>query len=233
MTARNHLFLAPSARAAVFGLAILALTSAAVGCSKRRHAPEPSPTDPSEPAAAAVDSFDSTNCDAFLAGQESKFAASAKCSPTERLAFQKSPKCLDCLLRSTCLDDQVGESGQECESTGSSTAADDFGAGSSEEKQCLAVLACDLGLTPPSTTSVIHGGPNAGPLRGFCGDKAVMSCWKEGATGACKGPIAAGFPGTMDAQQMSINIAQRRFPSGRAGRIVGCGDNNDCKSCFE
>jgi hypothetical protein len=222
------------ALATALGLALCALSSA--GCTKRRHAPSPT-DDQAATQAQTVEPVipESADCDKYMQTQEVKWAAAKTCTPTERIAFQKSPKCLACLLHATCLDDLMSDKGNECEPAGDVRADDDFAVGSPEEKQCLAVLACDFGVSPTVSPAPVHGGPNNGPLRALCGDVQIAKCWANGAGGACKDQITAGFPAGMSnsVQTMSLNIAQRRVPAGRAGAIAGCGDNNECKECFE
>jgi hypothetical protein len=221
-----------AARAAIAGLGLILLASA--GCSKHHRHQSPSEETTSEDtvgAAAATDvSGNSPDCDTFLQTQ-GETAPSTTCSATERVAFKKSPKCLECLLHSACLNEKQGATDRECEG---SSQGSGFASGSPEEKACLNLLSCDFGKDPATGDSVIHGGVNNGPLRAFCGTDPVTKCWgADGPKGPCKDQVAAAYPSTMAAQQISLNIAQRKFPGGRAGAIIGCGDNNDCSACFK
>jgi len=233
----------PSAAAIALALGVIA----GAGCSKTTPAPPPPDREPAAATAMAAElktaqqpevvaPSQSPECDQFLQTQESKAAASTSCSPTEQLAFRKSPKCLSCLLHATCLDDQFGDTGNECEPSGPKKAADDFAIGAPEEAQCLAVFACDLGVTPAAHPAPVHGGVNSGPLRPFCGDINVNKCFgATGPQGACKAAITAAYPPSLaaGAQSIALNIAQRRYPGGRAGAIIGCADANECTACFE
>lgn len=172
----------------------------------------------------------SKSCDDFLRSKEPEAAINMSCSPTERIAFEKDPtgKCLDCLLHASCLDDRFGNSGQECEAPSTGAAADDYATGSLEESKCLTVLACELGVDP--TVSPAPG--NGGPVAAICSELQPPKCAEQGFKGSCRGQIVAGYPDTFSKWQVLLNIAQRKFPSGRAGMIALCANNNDCKSCL-
>jgi hypothetical protein len=231
-------------RATAIALALGAIAS--TGCSnKKKSAPPPSEEEPAAAAAVAERKVEPTQpfvpgtmpeCDQFVQAQESKAAPAKTCSPTEQLAFRKSPKCLSCLFQALCLNDQYGDSGNECEPSGAQ-AATDFASGSPEEAQCLAVLGCDLGVTPTSTHhSPVRGGTNNGPVRPYCGDAHMKNCWgTPGPQGECKDVIQAGVPATVAASPQSVflHISRKSVPTGRAGAIITCGDVNSCEACFE
>jgi hypothetical protein len=166
-------------------------------------------------------------CDKYLA--DTVGMPPPPCTATELIAFEvdHTGDCFYCLARAgQCLDNpdpSVGTSGVECEDTGLVTGE--------TTSECLAVLSCDLGVNPASTTAAVSTtGP--GPAQGYCGTVAVPQC-ENGTTpnGVCKTQIAAGFPSSFSPSQIGANISNAMYASGRAGAMIGCAQIS-CMMCL-
>jgi len=136
-------------------------------------------------------------------------------------------QCLDCLLNAgQALDNPtLGITGFDCEDAFSGVGAGETAA------ECLAVLACDFGVTPSAVPSPISP-TGAGPVQGYCGTVAAVTCSNSTTpTGACATQIAGGFPSTFTASQVVGNIAVQAYASGRAGQIVSVAQQS-CNQCL-
>ncbi|MCL2448968.1 MAG: MSCRAMM family adhesin SdrC [Polyangiaceae bacterium] len=171
-------------------------------------------------------------CDTFIQmGDAGSITPQSTCSGTELVLFEKdvTGDCLKCaLLYGQCIDnspDVGGVVGFDCEDpfTGA-------GAGGTTD-ECLAVLACDIGVDPKGTSPVVAGG--AGVIVSYCGTVQPSPCGSGTApNGACISPITAGFPSTFSAGQITAAIGQQVYASGRAGAIAACLLTNSCDQCL-
>jgi hypothetical protein len=178
-------------------------------------------------------------CDTFIQTSENSLSdgggdagtpntPQSTCTATEVVLFEVDPTgaCLDCALNAgQCADNPaLGNDGYDCEDPYT-------GVGASETAgECLAVLACDLGVNPAAAASPVSlNGP--GPVEGYCGTTPVGAC-TNGTTppnGACQNQIVAGFPATFTGSNIGSSITDKRYASGRAGQIAGCGQS----TCFQ
>jgi hypothetical protein len=135
--------------------------------------------------------------------------------------------CLDCALTPPCVD-TTSSANLDCE--------DGFtgpGAGGTAS-ECLAVLGCDLGVTPRVTDEAppITNIATTAPLVAYCGTTAFPAC-ENGSTppnGGCLTQVVAGFPAGTSPASIGGNIASGPYASSRAGKIITCLINN-CPQC--
>lgn len=167
-------------------------------------------------------------CDAYIAANEVGNTPASTCSASEVVAFRKdlTGGCLHCLLsgQAQCLDDPAaGITGQDCEDPFTGVGAGETAA------ECLATLACDLGVNPAASPAPASAN---GPISGLCNDVPEPTCVGGSPGGACKTAIAAGFPSSFSVSQIGGSIAVVAYASGRAGAIVNCAFNN-CSQCLQ
>jgi hypothetical protein len=179
-------------------------------------------------------------CNAYVTANESgNTATTGVCNQTELTVYMvdanttNAGACLDCLLNGgQGLDNPaLGVSKRDCE--------DPFtGAGAGETTaECLATLACDLGVTPSSAPADAGGAPGApaygGAIAGYCGTTLVATCEGSGPqSGACATQITAGFPSTFTPSQIGASIGIATYASGRAGLIITHAHNNGATGCI-
>jgi hypothetical protein len=152
------------------------------------------------------------------------------CSGTELALWQKDPRtdptsCLNCLFLSGCLDDNLGDSGNECE--------DPFtGPGAGETtSECLAVLQCEVG-DYASGCGARSAPANGTVLNAYCGPGESQSFCIASPGGACIAEEKAGFPPGFTSMDIVINhFGTKNYASGRANDIVGCGILSGCTTC--
>jgi hypothetical protein len=173
-------------------------------------------------------------CNVFISQHEVGNTPGATCSGTELAAFMvdantaTAGSCLDCLVNpGQGLDNpSLGVVNDDCED-----AFTGIGAGETTA-ECLAVLACDFGVTPPAIPApVTFSGP--GPVEGYCGTTDLLDCQEGGLppNGACISQIVAGFPSSFSSPQIVGSIADKRYASGRAGMIVTAAQHT-CPQCL-
>jgi hypothetical protein len=169
----------------------------------------------------------SLTCSLFLENNAATLRpVSTTCTPTEQMLFDKDTtgSCLACAFTSGCLDDTSGDSGQEC-----ADPLTTFGT----QAECIAVLECDIGLSP-----AISPAPGSGlVLNAYCGlGTSTSTCEMGGPLGACASQIAAGFPPSFTPTQIVNNIAVRAYASGMADAVVACIDSStdtNCTKCLQ
>jgi hypothetical protein len=145
--------------------------------------------------------------------------------------------CYECLTSKGCLDDQLGDTGEECEDgmyTGPSPASGDVA-------QCQATLTCVLntgcnssdygacycGAATPSGTCLTDTTSSPDPA---VGSSANLNPATIG--GACDVEISAGlgFPIT-DGTDILKNITSSELAAGQVGTIFSCGIAGRCTAC--
>jgi hypothetical protein len=154
------------------------------------------------------------------------------CSATELALWQKDQdtaltSCLNCLLVMGCLNDSLGDTGNECE--------DPFtGAGAGETtSECVAALQCDIGVSNLFGT-VSPAPANGAVINAYCGVGVTPTNCTATATspmGACVAPITAGFPASFTPSTIVSNLGIKTYAAGRANAIIACGISNLCTTC--
>jgi hypothetical protein len=155
------------------------------------------------------------------------------CSATELALWQKDTNtaltsCLNCLLASGCLDDNLGDTGNECEDpfTGA-------GAGGTTS-ECVAALQCDMGIDPCGLSVTSPAPANGAVINAYCGVGVTPTNCTATATspmGACVAPITAGFPSSFTPSTIVSNLGIKTYAAGRANAILACGISNLCSTC--
>jgi hypothetical protein len=190
---------------------------------------------------------DQTNCNAFVSANRSSFLLTDNgvCTATELTLYakavsgQSTGSCLACAATGSCLDDSFDASDvlHECEDAPTTT--DAGGAGVTE---CLATLACDLGVSgscgsfasipAPSqgTTSASYCGP--GVTNANCTASPTPTDAGTGPQGACVAQEAAGFPSGFTPAQVLTAFVDTSLPSGLANHLVACLNAKCAAQCF-
>jgi hypothetical protein len=169
------------------------------------------------------------SCNAYVAANvATNFNSSGStCTPTEDVLFQLdgTGQCLACLFGAGCLDDTLGDSAQECSDTAS------FTSHGGTEAECLAAIACGLGVPTSGCARAASNPPAMGSnLNAYCGAEAVSTCESSGPIGACASQETAGFGGLTPANIVS-NFGNRAYASGMANGIFACGHVNCATPC--
>jgi hypothetical protein len=175
-------------------------------------------------------------CNAYLTAHNADLnpASGSTCTGTEKALFAKDTTgdCLSCAFLSGCLDDTLGDTGQECEDTGAG------GITSGTMQQCINTLSCDLGVSPVNSPA-----PGTGlVVNAYCGQgNSISNCETgTGPAGKCIAPMVAGFPAGFSATQIVNGIAVRANASGMANALIACinsaasvSPDSKCNKCLE
>ncbi len=144
------------------------------------------------------------------------------------------PSCYACLNASGCLDDNLGDTGAECEDT---TTPSNFTSGTTEA-ECQATLACILGTTCNSTAlSACYCG--GAPPSGTCTtDTTAMNDPVPASTdpsvigGSCDVEISTGLAHSIaDGIDILKDFTNMDLAAGRANAIFACGVAGKCAGC--
>jgi hypothetical protein len=166
-------------------------------------------------------------CDDYLAANEVGLAPGTTCTGTELVLFEVDHgTCLDCALNTKPCIDTPSASNLDCEDPYTGAGAGETAA------ECVAVLACDLGVNPRKTVPPITSTATTTPVIGYCGETAIPACQQGSSapTGGCISQISAAFPAGFSAAQINGNIASGPYAASRAGKIITCAINN-CSTC--
>jgi hypothetical protein len=155
------------------------------------------------------------------------------CSATEVALWQKDPNtaltgCLNCLLSSGCLNDNLGDSGNECEDPFTGMGA------SGTAAECVGALNCDVGNVAATCTATSPAPANGAVINAYCGVGVTPTACTATATspmGACVTPITAGFPASFTPSTIVSNLGIKTYAAGRANAIIACGITNLCTTC--
>jgi hypothetical protein len=101
--------------------------------------------------------------------------------------------------------------------------------------QCLATVACELGLDPVSSPAPAASWPTVpGPLNAYCGTESASACRVDTTPpGQCEAQITAGFPIGTTPSDIFDNLTTYNYPSGFAGTIIDDIHAASCDSvCF-
>jgi hypothetical protein len=179
-------------------------------------------------------------------------AMNGACTPTEAIIVNRdiakgfvtgstltAGSCYECLVTATCIDDNVGDTGNEC---GDLTGTVGSGAQAAETKTqaCLNTLTC---IAPATTAASCSLQPSDGISNCYCGPAfpSISACnGASGSTvnGACVGVETDGFGATSATPPSTIlgEIAAKSFGSGMANAILKCAGTNTtapaCPQCF-
>jgi HYDIN/CFA65/VesB-like, Ig-like domain len=174
------------------------------------------------------------------------------CTPTEALIVARdiskgnlangqltNASCYACLIAATCIDDNVGDTGNECGDLAGTVGS---GARAAEAKTdaCLNTLSCIL---PPTTAASCALEPSDGISNCYCGSAFPTIAECNGATGStvngvCVGVEIDGFGETATTAPSTIlgKIAAKASGSGMANAILKCAGTNTttpaCPQCF-
>jgi hypothetical protein len=132
--------------------------------------------------------------------------------------------CYACLLKNQCIDDDVGDVGQECEDVSTSSANGPTG--------CTAVVNCTIGNSPSlSGTNCATSNPDSAC---YCGSAVGTACNTPGnANGPCEASEAAGLGfATSDPTDIILNYTNTALPAGQANTIFACAFSNHCAACL-
>jgi hypothetical protein len=186
--------------------------------------------------------FDATGCDRFIHASEAGAATSSTCSQTELTLFQKDPtgRCLDCALKKACINDAIGtgDRSQECDDLATAATAPQGARvlGPAGVAECLAALACELGVSPLVSPSPLNVATSRALGNAYCGTSRESDCQDGSPSGACVAQITAGLASPLAGWETLRDIANFQQPSGLAGSIVSClldSAGGQCTSCVE
>jgi hypothetical protein len=172
------------------------------------------------------------NCNAFVQANNTAttdaggpFAASDNgvCTGTELILYERdvTGRCLACAFDQGILDETfAGLSYLECEDLLS-----DGGTGAVSE--CLAVLACDLGVQADGAVenSAVGAANGASLVAAYCGTGATTSVCEgsgagQGPIGTCAAQWTAAFPSTFTPTTIVTMDSDQTYPGGMANRLV-------------
>jgi hypothetical protein len=160
--------------------------------------------------------------------------AHTTCTDTELALFFKTPggrpgnspatgNCLACAFNGSCLDDNFGDTGLECEDLAGTA-------------QCLADLECEMGIDTTDCGATAISAPSAGiSTAAYCGaGESIAQCESPspGPTGACASQISAAFPAGSTSTFIVNNFSTTTFPGGIAGKLASCLNVNCSSQCF-
>jgi hypothetical protein len=172
---------------------------------------------------------DQTKCNAYVAANvnTNHNASGSTCTATEDVLFQVdgTGACLGCLFNAGCLDDTLGDSGQECEDTSA------FSAHMGTEAECLAVVECGMAVPTNTCGVATANAPAKGSnLNAYCGAEATSTCTSTGPIGTCASQETSGFGGLSPANIVG-NFGSRQYASGMANALFSCGHSNCVAQC--
>jgi hypothetical protein len=196
-------------------------------------------------------------------------SANGVCTPSEALVVQRdidkgltgANTCYQCLLGSSCLDDTMGDSDNECGDLAGTVGA---GAQGTESKQqaCLNTLACILGIpygdlspVPPEPSADFPGGDvSCGDLTSdgiancYCGSNYTTTPNCSGASGVSATPVngvceqveldGLGLTPSTSGSVVLSPFTVKTTASGMANGILKCAGTNagagaSCPVCFQ
>jgi hypothetical protein len=153
-------------------------------------------------------------------------SASGACTPTEALFAAHSQTCVNALFNNGCLDDNVGDVGNECTDVPAGTTP----SGATRNQACLTVISCTLAHS--SAQPVVDFG--------YCGTQPTsVSCQTAtpGQTGPCLAQEQDGEEST-DPTTVLSRYTATTFGGGMANRIFNCAITNvgaspDLQTCLQ
>jgi hypothetical protein len=195
----------------------------------------------------SVTCVDQTNCNAFVNVNSSMFllADQGTCTATELTLYAKTVSgqppgaCLSCAAIAGCLDDLFDASDvlRECEDAPTTTDA-----GAPGVSECLAALACGLGMSGSCGAFVISPAPAQGTVTdSYCGSGiTTMNCTASsvatdagtGPQGACVAQETAGFPSAFTPAQIVAAFVTPIEPAGLANQLLTCLNAQCATQCF-
>jgi hypothetical protein len=161
------------------------------------------------------------------------FTGDTGCSPTDVLLLQHDPTgaCYTCLAAAGVLDDNTGDTGNECGDVQGNAAAGSK-AGTSRAALCLATLSCILG-TPQTTTCAT----DSVPTFCYCGTgvgPAACSALTSTPSGPCTQPEADGLELSASSTIPILKAYEDvQLGAGMANEILVNAGSNNCLSCFQ